>query len=229
MFFQFDFDPYIAIIGDIVESKKIENRLDVQKNLKKVLDDINAGYPDDIASPFMITLGDEFQGLLINGGNVIDIIEYIQIKMDPVRIRFGVGVGKIETEINRFAPFGADGSAYHNARDMIAVLKNTEKKNKAADANIMIGADGDNAGTVILLNIALSLCTAIRQRWTDRQKAIAFEFLLGGDSQRGVAEKIGVSQSFVHKSLYNADYYSYRKAMDTVARALAEIKGDRYV
>ncbi|MGB4438298.1 MAG: SatD family protein, partial [Sedimentibacter sp.] len=56
--------PYIAIIGDIVNSKKIDNRNDVQIKLKSLLKRIDEKYTDDIASDFMITLGDEFQGLL---------------------------------------------------------------------------------------------------------------------------------------------------------------------
>lgn len=92
MFFFFPYIPYIAIIGDIKNSKKIEDRNRVQKKLNEILNDINEKYQDDISAKFIITLGDEFQGLLGDGKNVIEIIEEIQWKMHPVEIRFGIGM-----------------------------------------------------------------------------------------------------------------------------------------
>ena len=71
MFFNFLNEPYIAIIGDIKNSKKIVDRGAIQEHLKKILDNINLKYSDCIASKFTITLGDEFQGLLTTGNNPI--------------------------------------------------------------------------------------------------------------------------------------------------------------
>ena len=62
MFFFFFKDSYIAIIGDIKKSKKLNNRNTVQNVFKKVLNNINEKYSKDISSKFMITLGDEFPG-----------------------------------------------------------------------------------------------------------------------------------------------------------------------
>ena len=229
MFFFFDTKPYIAIIGDIIESKKLEDRFESQLKLKNVLENVNTQYSDDIESKFMITLGDEFQGLLENGKNAIKIIEYIQIKMYPVQIRFGIGIGRIETEINRLMPFGADGSAYHNARKMINVLKYTEKKNKTSDANIMISSDGDHADLELLINTILSLCTTIKQKWTERQREIAFDCILHGDNQKEAAVRLNSIQPSIHKALSKADYYSYKNAMDVVSGVLTDIKVNRNV
>jgi hypothetical protein len=229
MFFSFNNRPYIAVIGDIIESKKIGNRSEAQQKLKAVLEDVNEMYSGDIASKMMITLGDEFQGLLYRGDNVISIIEYIQIKMHPIRIRFGVGIGKIETEINPLIPFGADGSAYHHARDKISQLKSEEKKNKTSNADIMIASDGDNEGLELLLNTILSLCTTISQRWTDRQREAAYNCILNGDNQREAAARLNISQTAVYKLLSKADYYSYKKALDMVSRILGDIRVNAYV
>ena len=224
MSFSFDTKPYIAVIGDIIESKKLEDRFEIQIKLKNVLEYVNNRYAKDIESKFMITLGDEFQGLLKTGDYIIDLIEYIQISMFPVQIRFGIGIGKIETEINRQVPFGADGSAYHNARNMINDLKKSEKKNKMSSANIMIASDGDHEDPVLLINTILSLCTAIRQNWTDLQREVAFDCILNGDNQREVAMRLNTIQSSVQRALSNADYYSYKRAMDIVSKTLSEIK-----
>ena len=48
----------------------------------------------------MITLGDEFQGLLKNGSAAVFIIDKIEREMYPIKFRFGLGVGEITTDIN---------------------------------------------------------------------------------------------------------------------------------
>lgn len=224
MSFSYDFKPHIAVIGDIVNSKKIKNRQEVQVKLGQILEEVNLSYSDDIASKFMISLGDEFQGLLTDGKNVLDMITYIEIKMHPVKIRFGVGIGRIETEINPALPFGADGSAYHNARRMIDSLKSLENKSKAADAHIMIASDGSHEELELLLNTVLSLCTTIKGKWTGRQREILFDCILNGDNQKEAAARLGINQPSVQKAMSNAGYYTYKKSLYVVSKALTGIK-----
>jgi len=223
MFFFFYDKAYIAIIGDIVQSKELNNRNECQEKLKTVLNSINKKYTESIASKFMITLGDEFQGLLKNGVDTMNIISEIEITMYPVQIRFGIGIGRITTDINSDIPLGADGPAYYNARKMVDSIKNAEKKNKTSDFNIMIASE-ENAAIDVLLNSILSLSTTIKNKWTDRQREIAYDCLEYGDNQIKAAERLGISQSSVQKSLSNSGYYSYKNAMDTISEALADIK-----
>lgn len=96
MIHSLEYKPYVAIIGDIIKSKSIKERKNVQEKLYQVLMKLNEKYQNDIAANFIITLGDEFQGLLHEGENVLPIIEYIQMEMHPVEIRFGIGVGKLQ-------------------------------------------------------------------------------------------------------------------------------------
>ena len=112
----------VAIIGDIVDSKKINEhkRNEYQNILREVLIDINTTYKNEISSNFIITLGDEFQGLLKSSKHLFDILELIQFKMDAVKIRFGVGLGKIYTEIDPTSSIGSDGPAYHRARNSLS-------------------------------------------------------------------------------------------------------------
>lgn len=223
MYFFF-FDSYVAVIGDIIQSKKIKNRYEVQNKLNEILNVINNKYQEDIASNFMITLGDEFQGLLKKGGNAINIISEIEAEMYPVQIRFGIGIGIIETDINPDIPLGADGPAYHNARKMIEKLKDNKSRKKIPNTNIMILSDNGNTDTDILLNTILSLCSTMKSKWTERQREVIFDCVVNGDNQIRVAERLGISQSSVQKSLSNSGYYSYKNAMDTVSMALSIIK-----
>lgn len=229
MFYIFFSRHYIAIIGDIVKSKKLGDRNAVQKKLQNVLLNINKKYSNDIASNFMITLGDEFQGLLRVGNNVMNIISQIEIEMYPVVMRFGLGIGSIETEINREVPLGADGPAYHNARKMIEEIKKMEKKNMTGYSNIMIATEGDNLNVDSLLNSIFTLCATLKDKWTKRQREIIHTYINNERNQYKTAEKLNIGQPSVNKALTGSGFYSYQNAIDTVSLTFSEIKGDENV
>lgn len=223
--FTFNYKPYIAIIGDIVDSKKIPDRMAIQDKLASVLCKISETYSKDISASFMITLGDEFQGLLNNGKFVIEIVEKIEREMYPVKIRFGIGVGEITTVINRNAPLGADGSAYYNARKVITELKMNEKRNKESKSNIKIEID-NNENISEVLNAIFALNTVIKKKWTTRQREIINIYLQCAATQSKVAEKLKINQSNVQKALSSSNFYTYQESISIVSKVLSNIKGD---
>ena len=224
MYFFFLNNPYVAIIGDIKESKKINNRNEIQKKLIQVLEEINLKYDTDISSKFIITLGDEFQGLLCNGANTLRIISEIERKMYPIKIRFGVGVGTITTEVNKEMSLGADGPGYYKARNAIEYLKDNEKRNQKNTADIRFEVESENQSTTIMLNTILSLLTAIKDLWSDRQREIIWDMLEHQDGQVDVAKRLKIKQPAVQKSLAKGKYYAYKDALETIGKALEEIK-----
>lgn len=212
---------YFAIIGDIVDSKKIYERKEAQEKLKKILQDINNKYYSDISAKFAISLGDEFQGLLNNGKNIIKIILEIQMTMMPIEVRFGIGIGGISTEINLERSVEVDGPAYNRARKMIDEIEMKKKQYTEPKYNIMICSDEKNYEVDKLLNSILSVCSALRSKWTDRQKEIIATYLLNEGNQYKVADILKIGQSSVNKGLNNAEFYSYKTAMDTVSNFLS--------
>ncbi len=228
MFFSFDYNPFVAIIGDIKSSKQLEDRRAVQIHLKEVLDAINNEYQDDIASKFMITLGDEFQGLLKTGSSAIFIIDKIEREMYPIKLRFGLGVGEITTDINSNMPLGADGPAYYKARKIIDELKASEKKKMESKVNVKIEVQG-NSDISELINTIFSLLTTIKEAWTSRQVQIINSYLETDGTQEDTAKKLNINQSNVQKALSSANYYTYRKAIETIAKVLSDIKEDNGV
>lgn len=222
-FFFFDYKPYIAVIGDIVASKQLEDRKAVQKQLRTTLNDINGMYHEDIASKFMITLGDEFQGLLQLGNHAFEIVERIEREMYPTEIRFGLGVGKITTTIDPNVPLGADGPAYYNARKMIDELKSMKKKKMEPRITMKIDIE-DNVDISELINAVFSLNAVLKAKWTDRQREIINAYLKCGGTQSDVAKQLGINQSNVQKALSNAEFYTYQNVLATVTNILSKIK-----
>ena len=224
MFFHFSNNSYIAIIGDIKNSKIMSDRNTVQNELKNLLSKVNEKYCKDISAKFMITLGDEFQGLLHDGGHVMHIIEEIQREMHPVEIRFGIGVGPITTDINVEMAIGADGPGYYKARQAIEFLKQNEGKNRTHASDTRIELDGDNENAAAVMNTVLSLLSIMKANWTDRQREIIWDTLKYQDSQAKSAERLDVVQSSIQRGLKSANFYAYRDAIDTLSNVLMEIR-----
>jgi len=199
---------FYAIIGDIRNSKKTKNRFLIQEQLEEILKEINVKYGNSIAANFIITLGDEFQGLLNSTKPLIDIIEEIKIKMYPIEIRFGIGFGEISTKINKEMAISADGPAYYCARKMINEIKKSEKS-KMSD-KVTIKLCSDEKGTIVeLINNTFCLWSFIQSKWTPNQNRLIFEDIISGNNQREVAQKLGIVQSTVQRGLKSSGYYSY--------------------
>lgn len=216
-------DSFVAIIGDIRNSRKLESRKSVQDKLKTVLEEINEKYKEDVISKFVITLGDEFQGVLADGKNILKIIEEIRMKLYPVEFRFGIGIGKITTDIDTEMALGADGPGYYKARNAIDKLKENEKKNKAVVADMRLDVDNNNGTQVMLINTIFELIKAIEQSWTDRQREIIWNMQEYQDGQVGAAHRLGIAQPAVHKALVKGKYYAYAKAIRNVEDILGGI------
>lgn len=110
---------YIALIGDIIESKKIQDRAQAQQKLLQLMKELNQQYQKYLVSPFTVTAGDEFQALFLPNSDMFQIIEQLSIAFAPYESRFGIGAGDMITEINKEQSIGSDGPAYWLAREAI--------------------------------------------------------------------------------------------------------------
>lgn len=224
MTFSFSKKVYIAIIGDLKNSRQLQERRLIQYALGKVLIDVNAQYAEDIAAKFMITLGDEFQGLLNTGEHVLEIIDMIQRGIYPVKVRFGIGVGEMTTEIDPNMAIGADGPAYYMARNAIDYLKQEEQQRKKTVSEIRLQVDGDNSVICDLTNTIFMMIALIENKWSIRQREIIWSMEKYQDGQKRCAERLSIAQSSVYRGLENGNYYAYREAKETVQGILQEIR-----
>jgi len=116
----------IALIGDIISSKQLSNRSQVQEKLKTVLQQLNSQRQSQgLLSPYTITLGDEFQAVFDRADWLFLDALTILLALDPVKVRFSFGLGTLETQINPKEAMGMDGPAFHYARSGIEELKKT--------------------------------------------------------------------------------------------------------
>lgn len=216
---------YVAIIGDIVNSRKIagEQRKTVQYRLEETLDSVNQRYRDYIVSDFLITLGDEFQGLLRPNAPLYEIISCVveginadRNKEKIIEIRFGIGLGRILTDIKKVA-LGMDGPAFHYARNALEISH--DMKGHAivfrAEPSTLIEQDE------IAINALLGLLAVTRKFWM--HKASKFNeilpYLRESKNQKDIASLLNCTQPLVSKQVASA-YWNEIKELELTVDAL---------
>ena len=223
MYFYFLYNQHVAVIGDIKGITDKVSRNAAQIKLYNVLGEINKKYRKDISSKFIITLDNEFQGLLNNGTSIMRILIDIERLMYPIKVRFGMGIGEITPDIEKKMSLGADGPGYYRAHGALEHIVSKEKRKQTNPSDTRFEIDGDNQSSTMLINTILSLMTVIKEAWTDRQREIIWDMLIHQDSQTDLAKRLNIKQPTVQKSLSKGNYYAYKDAFDTINEALGEI------
>lgn len=217
---------YCSIIGDIINSRTIDNRSEVQKKLNTVLDYLNVEYKESIAAKLTITIGDEFQGLFNSADSIFCVIEDIKMEMYPVKIRFGIGFGVISTDIVNDYAIGADGSVYHNARIALDEIKESQSRNGQPIMDTRIYYDLPTESINInIINAAISACTLIENTWTDKQREVIKLIMKNNLSQSKLAEILKIQQAGVQKRLAGSDFYTYKYVLDIVQSTVNDLWG----
>lgn len=207
---------YIVIIGDIHASRELKNREMSQKQLLTVLDEINTKYKRDILSPFSISMGDSFQGLLKLDASILNILMDLEFAMQPIVFRFGIGIGEITTSINTENSQLNDGPAYHYARSALEVMEDQETKYETRKTNTMLYTAAEETGTDRLINAIFALTTAIKSKWSERQKEIIQTYLAHNENQYETAHALDIDQSNISKTLKTTNFYAYKSSLEDI-------------
>lgn len=220
---------YIIIIGDIINSKNISNRQIFQENLKNYLYNINKEYDKYLVSNFTVTLGDEFQAVFNDSKYIFEIIDKIQFFINPIKIRFGIGIGNIITNIDKNLSIGSDGPGYWNARKCIDKLRKYHERGIKDITNIMIKGI-DNESLELLLNQIINLLSILKRRWTTNQNKM-IEFIVNNYGyyndflQIDLSKELNIDSSSVNRRLKYSKFYDYLNSILIISKIInKEIK-----
>jgi len=191
---------FLAVIGDIKRSRRDPDRAATQHRLEAALAAVNDAGGDDLASRFVVTVGDEFQGLLRRPGAGMGILARIEDELGDTPLRFGLGWGVLSTALQPQA-LGMDGPCFHNAR---AALEQA----KRGDRRTVVCGFGDEPDRAV--NGVLQLMNGVRERWKPAQRETV-RLMRASELQKDVAELRNVSNSVVSETLKSA---LYRQVMD---------------
>lgn len=220
---------YLALIADVIDSKMVQERFNLQKQLEKALRKMNELFGDYLASCFTLTLGDEFQALLKVDAPVFQIIDSLRSELSPTQLRFGIGLGEIVTAIDPLQSIGADGPAYWNAR---AAINLVHQKNDYGNTQIYFSSGNDSKD--LLVNALIASGEAIRSGWRGSQEEILLDLLKRfvyseNFSQQDLAQSLDINPSALSKRLKSSSIRVYLRGR---AAALASIqalaKGEAY-
>ena len=212
---------YLALIADVIDSKMVQERFDLQKQLEITLQKINGLFADYLASCFTLTLGDEFQALLKVDAPVFQIIDTLRLELNPTQLRFGIGLGEIVTAIDPLQSVGADGPAYWNAR---AAINFVHQKNDYGNTQIYFSSGKENQD--FFVNALIASGEAIRSSWRDSQEEILLNLLKRSVysesfSQQDLAQSLSINPSALSKRLKSSSIRVYLRGR---AAALASIQ-----
>lgn len=212
---------YLALIADVIDSKMVQERLDLQKQVEKTLQKMNELFGDYLASRFTLTLGDEFQALLEVDAPVFQIIDTLRLELNPTQLRFGIGLGEIVTAIDPLQSVGADGPAYWNAR---AAINFVHQKNDYGNTQIYFSSGKENQD--FFVNALIASGEAIRSGWRDSQEEILLNLLKRSVysesfSQQDLAQSLAINPSALSKRLKSSSIRVYLRGR---AAALASIQ-----
>lgn len=212
-------DKYIAIIGDLINSKKIKDRKNFQSKLQKSFIKINEDFKEIIVSKFTLTIGDEFQALIRPNKKIMFLLDRLYADINH-EFRIGIGYGEISTEINPEISIGADGEAFWNARKSINYV---HANNYSGKRNIYFASNNEvNDNTV---NTLFLLTETLKNQWTSVQKETFLKMIENNIyselfNQQEFANKIEISESSLSKRLNSGNIKIYIKGRLQIANIL---------
>ena len=217
---------YVALIGDIIESKKIQDRAQAQQKLLQLMKELNQQYQKYLVSPFTVTAGDEFQALFLPNSDMFQIMDQLSMAFAPYEIRFGIGAGDMITEINKEQSIGSDGPAYWLAREAINYVHD---KNDYGINHISVSLADEEVGQTI--NAILAACSFIQSKWTEVQYDVLKQLLTENIydetfSHKEIARSLGITPSAFNKRIKASGLKIYlrnkRVAMNQILKEIAK-------
>ena len=182
---------YIVLIGDIIASKEITDRLNFQKRFTEVLSKPNFEFSNSMISPLTLTIGDEFQTVLWEATNLFNIITLIERSIPEVSLRYGIGLGTIDTEINTESAIGMDGPAFHFARTAVEIARRGKK---------MFHFNCEAQNLQDRINILLNWLDITLKKWNAQRKDI-FNLYNENKSQQEIASTLNITQPAVSQNV----------------------------
>ena len=204
---------YFAIVGDVVSSKKIEERDAFQSRLQKACDQVNATFADGIYAQIKITKGiDEISGILTKIENAYSITNVIFESIYPNLMRFAIVHGVLDTALESRDATKIDGPAFHKAAELIAQLKKTKNLVKVQIYDELIDR---------LLNLQINSVFLLKKKWTKRQFEVAILYK-NLRNQKEVAKRLGIKQQTVSRIVKSANYDEILESEQSINEILKE-------
>ena len=210
---------YVGLIADMVGSREVSarDRTQVQRRFTAFVESLNGRFQEQLKAKFIITLGDEFQGILNDARAIPDLIWIFEEEFQDRDLRIGFGYGTLTTDVPEYA-INLDGPALHRARASIDMAK---KENWLGGVFTGFGDRGD-----VVLNGVARLLRFQRQRLKRQQRRV-LSLLREGLSQVAIAKQLKVTPQSVSATQNRAGWDAYRQGEMAMLALLEPLRGER--
>jgi len=201
----------VAVIADMVQSRelKAQERRATQLTFSTFLKKINTEFRKAVLARFVITLGDECQGILHDATVLPDLLWRFD-EFENRQLRVGIGRGVLYTPVGRDA-INIDGPALHRARASI------ERAKKDRLLGGVFEGFGKNHDAVF--NGFARLLHHHRSNLSNQQRQVV-AYLRSGLNQTQTAEKMGVTKQAVSLYAARAGWEAYSEGEQAFKTAL---------
>lgn len=189
-------DRTYVVLGDVVDSRDIEDRQAFGRRLEGVCDHLNDAHEGAVEAGFTPLKGiDEFAGVLSTPTPVYDVVDEFRARLHPQETRVATATGEIDVGRSTADPARMDGVAFHRADELLEEM---------AGSAFRFALDIDEPPVDTLIADLVNLVLFRKRLWTDRQREVVERYDEYGD-QTAVADALGVSQPAVSRALSRAD------------------------
>lgn len=190
---------YIVLAGDLKSSRKIKDRVEIQKKLKKALKIINERFKEVIIGEFIIVGGDGFQGMITSPEFILNIY-YLLFENIEHPFYLGIGIGDISTALSKNVA-EMDGKVFYRASE---ALEKTKRENKW----IELKSDWEDNDIVGCL---LNFMAEVMWNWSKRQKDVVIYYRKARSKKSRVtlveiSTGLGIKKQTLSKMLKRAKY-----------------------
>lgn len=228
---------------DIVNSRGINNRVQIQNIIKNYLNTLSNKYKKELLSPITITLGDEWQIVLKDISKSYTIITEVNEFLNNYHIKTysGIGIGSISTEIYNNSS-NMDGEAFINARNAINIAKKSgdtikSKVNRVYlneysimekdEVAISLVSDGDYSTVQIgyIINALIENTEILINKVTPKQWVVIKSYREAGSYKKMVEDGVSNSKSDISQKLNSAEFFVIEKNIKLIEKLFGNYRG----
>jgi SatD family (SatD) len=203
-------EKYIVVIGDIVHSRMIKDRVVFDRQLQQTLSHLSERN-QSVLSPYTLTIGDEIQAVFSSADDLFRDAIFILASIYPQKMRFSYGVDVLSKPINPIQAIGMDGPAFHVARDGIE-----ERLKKSGD---LFYVSGEGITNLPLLRSCLQLLSFQIKDWKPNRLQ-TFKRLQENVPVKVIAEELHVSEQAIYKTINAGALEVIRQLFDEISMHL---------
>lgn len=189
---------YVSLIVDIEKSREysLSDRNVIQKYIDLCIEVLNEVFAEGIKFKVSFSAGDEIQGLFTDVSVAVMYLRILELLLNPVQIRAGIGVGEWNVRLEQGSSTQQDGPAYHMARTAITEVR------KKKTQKYRIKSDKDD----VLANYLLNSTWVMKEKQNYMQNMVLFmievlyPFVIKGKvdySLKNVEELLGMKFEYI--------------------------------